>query len=113
MKGQWKPYSNRIGQTTMYIAGRQLDMNQPLHSGNIEHHGDYTTDRESAHILCVKLNCQTEPEIKTITLHCKNCKSIDAIHSEHTEESYLKETTTCHKCHDKAIVESGLKMFNK
>ena len=60
LKGSWKVFSQVIGDTRKFIAGRQIDMSKPLHAGNIETYGDYTTDRESIHILCVKLNCRTE-----------------------------------------------------
>lgn len=32
-KGKWKPYCQFFGDTKVYIAGRILDMSQPLHGG--------------------------------------------------------------------------------
>ncbi len=58
MKGTWKPYSNIICDQKMYIAGRQLDMSQPLHGGNIEYHGHYTEDSVAVEKLCAELNAQ-------------------------------------------------------
>jgi hypothetical protein len=55
-KGEWKAYSQWIGDTYMYIAGRQKDMSQPLHGGNIEYVGEYEESKENIVALCKKLN---------------------------------------------------------
>jgi len=56
MKGRWKAYSQVIGDSRLYIAGRQLDLSQPVHGGNIEYSGDYSEDRDAVNELCNKLN---------------------------------------------------------
>ncbi|MDI6720399.1 MAG: hypothetical protein QMD46_12385 [Methanomicrobiales archaeon] len=45
MPGPWRVLSQVIGDQRMYIAGRQLDPAKPLHGGNVEYSGEYTTDR--------------------------------------------------------------------
>ena len=47
-KGKWKVFSDRINGYKCFIVGRQLDENKPLHSGNVEYHGGYTTNRLEA-----------------------------------------------------------------
>lgn len=54
--GKWTVFSNYIAGEIMYIVGRRLDMNEPLHSGNVEYFGGYTTDAAEADRLCRELN---------------------------------------------------------
>jgi len=56
MTGQWRVLSQIIDGQRRYIAGRQLDPTQPLHGGNVEYAGGYTTDRELIEILVADLN---------------------------------------------------------
>lgn len=56
MKGRWKAYSQYIGDTKKYIAGRQLDMSRPLHGGNIEYSGGYEENKGTVVSLCEELN---------------------------------------------------------
>ena len=56
MKGIWKPMSNLIDGKLMYIPYRKQNNLEPLHGGNIEQAGEYTTDRESVVRLCDALN---------------------------------------------------------
>jgi len=56
VKGKWKPYSQVIGEERMYIAGRQLNMDKPLHGGNVEYSGTYTGNRKAVEALCESLN---------------------------------------------------------
>jgi hypothetical protein len=56
MKSEWKPYSNVINGEKMYIAGRQLDADSPLHSGNVEFCGQYEKDRDAVLARCEGLN---------------------------------------------------------
>jgi len=56
MKGKWKPYNRMIGDTRMYAAGRQLNMDEPLHGGNVEYSGTYTENREAVEVICEMLN---------------------------------------------------------
>lgn len=46
-KGIWKVFKQVIAGEKQYIVGRQIDMTKPLHSGNIEYFGEYTTCRSS------------------------------------------------------------------
>jgi hypothetical protein len=55
-KGEWKPYGNVINGKKMYIAGRQLDLSQPLHSGNVEHCGQYSENFKEVQERCDGLN---------------------------------------------------------
>lgn len=47
-RGKWKVFSNYINGFKHYIVGRQLDESKPLHGGNVEYHGGYTTNKEEA-----------------------------------------------------------------
>jgi len=58
MSGPWRVLSQYIGDRKMYIAGRQLDPTIPMHGGNVEYAGEYTTDRERVAILVADLNAQ-------------------------------------------------------
>ena len=40
----WRVFSQVIGGKKMYIVGRQLDPNKPLHGGNVEFRGGYIED---------------------------------------------------------------------
>lgn len=60
MQGKWKAYSQYIGDTYMYIAGRQKDMSKPLHGGNIEYKGQYEESEEKVTALCETLNCEDD-----------------------------------------------------
>ncbi len=55
-KGVWQVFSQTINGEKQYIVGRQIDMSQPLHGGNVEFCGDYTTDRESCEKTADYLN---------------------------------------------------------
>lgn len=57
---KWKVYSNFINGEKHYIVGRRLSLDEPLHSGNVEYSGGYTTDRAEAENLADKLNSETE-----------------------------------------------------
>ena len=54
--GRWTVFPNYLAGEIMYIVGRRLDMNEPLHSGNAEYFGGYTTDAAEADRLCRELN---------------------------------------------------------
>ena len=58
--GKWTVFSNYIAGEIMYIVGRRLDMNEPLHSGNVEYFGGYTTDAAEADRICRELNEKEE-----------------------------------------------------
>jgi len=47
--GEWRLFGQPIGTNGewLYIVGRQRDMGQPLHSGNIEYRGEYTNETEA------------------------------------------------------------------
>ncbi len=56
MKSEWRIQSNPIGGEKYYIAYRVKDTTQPIHSGNIEHYGEYTTKRAEVEALVERLN---------------------------------------------------------
>ena len=58
--GKWKVFSNYIAGEMMYIVGRRLNMDEPLHSGNIEYFGGYTTNENEADRICRELNEKEE-----------------------------------------------------
>ena len=57
-KSKWKVQSNTIGGKYLYIAYRVIDMSKPVHSGNIEHHGEYTENKEEVQKLVDELNAK-------------------------------------------------------
>lgn len=61
-KGTWKVQSNVINGETMYIPYRLRDTSGIMHSGNIEHYGEYTKDRKEAQAMVDRLNNGTEAE---------------------------------------------------
>ena len=56
MPGKWEVMSNWVGSEKMYIVGRRKDESKPLHSGNVEYRGSYTTDRTGCVELARELN---------------------------------------------------------
>lgn len=56
MKSEWFVQSNPIGGEYHYIASRIRNKGKVVHSGNIEHYGEYQTDREPVQELVNKLN---------------------------------------------------------
>lgn len=57
MKSEWYVQNNYVaGKGHLYIACRVRNTNQVIHSGNIEHYGEYTEDREAAQEIVDKLN---------------------------------------------------------
>lgn len=56
MKSEWRVQSNPVGGEMLYIAMRIRDTSKVVHSGNIEHYGEYTTNREEAEEMVRKLN---------------------------------------------------------
>lgn len=52
-KSKWK-----IGVTKQYIAYRVLDVDEPVHSGNIEHYGEYSENPEEIQKLVDELNAR-------------------------------------------------------
>lgn len=56
-KSEWKVQCNYIaGVGRSYIAMRVLDTSQTVHSGNVEHYGEYSEDREEIQRLVERLN---------------------------------------------------------
>ena len=56
-KSKWAVQSNYIaGVGTRYIAMRQLDTDQPLHSGNVEYYGQYSVDKQAVALIAELLN---------------------------------------------------------
>lgn len=56
MKGQWKVTSNIICGEKMYGVYRQLDIEEPDHSGNREFYCGYMAKKEWAENLAEELN---------------------------------------------------------
>ena len=54
----WGCLSQVIDGKKMYIVGRQLDLNKPLHGGNVEYRGGYTEDRAAVENLVAELNSE-------------------------------------------------------
>ena len=54
--GPWRIMSQEINGRKMYIAGRQLDMDVPLHGGNVKYYGAYSDIRGSVEALVAELN---------------------------------------------------------
>lgn len=70
-KGKWCAMANVIGGKMKYIAGRILDEDEPLHSGNIEHFGEYTEDEATVCEIAEALNkaeeAKANPRVKNDT----------------------------------------------
>mgnify|MGYP003256729327 CR=1 FL=1 len=56
MKEKWKIFSNYINGEKLYRVGRRENPAEPLHSGNVEYFGEYTTNRTEAEETANKLN---------------------------------------------------------
>jgi len=56
MAGPWRILSQEINGRMMYIAGRQKDLSEPLHSGNVEYHGMYSDNYDRVEVLVADLN---------------------------------------------------------
>jgi len=56
MAGSWRVLSQVLGDRRVYIAGRQIDPEQPLHGGNVEYSGVYLEDRDEVVKLVEGLN---------------------------------------------------------
>jgi hypothetical protein len=56
--GKWMVLSQVIGGSYKYIVGRQLDMGEPLHGGNVEYAPDmlYAESRLEAEEIAYALN---------------------------------------------------------
>ena len=55
-KGIWKVQCNVINGERMYIPYRVRNTDEVVHSGNIEHYGEYTSDKAEAQALVDELN---------------------------------------------------------
>ena len=56
----WRVFSQVIEDRRIYIAGRLRDPTQPLHGGNVEYSGEYTTDRDAVEARVAELNATLE-----------------------------------------------------
>ena len=54
--GPWRIMCQIIDGRRMYIVGRQLDLDQPLHGGNVEYSGEYLEDRGAVEMQVAELN---------------------------------------------------------
>lgn len=62
MAGPWRILSQEINGRMMYIAGRQKDLSEPLHSGNVEYHGMYSDNYDRVEALVAELNARGDAE---------------------------------------------------
>lgn len=60
MKSEWKVMSNWFANEERYIVYRILNVDELVHSGNIETYGKYTVYRSEAQALANKLNQEGE-----------------------------------------------------
>lgn len=58
MAAPWRVFSQVIDSRRMFIVGRPRDPTQPLHGGNVEYSGGYTTDRDAVEETVSNLNAQ-------------------------------------------------------
>lgn len=58
MKSEWRVQCNIVAGERTYIPYRILDVDKIVHSGNIEHYGQYTKNREEAQAIVDELNNQ-------------------------------------------------------
>jgi hypothetical protein len=52
----WRVFSNPINGKNMFIVGRVIDPSKPVHSGNVEYHGEYVESRFDAYETAMALN---------------------------------------------------------
>ena len=57
MKGKWFVMKNPMAG---YIVARMKDLNETMHSGNLEYHGEYSDDKEKCQIIADELNGKEE-----------------------------------------------------
>lgn len=92
MIGEWKVYNQVIGAERAYIAGRQLDMSEPLHGGNVEYRGSYERNRTQVQRLCDKLN-RIESIDNILDMYGKSATRKDI--KEQTNVYLVKELLQC------------------
>jgi len=56
MTGPWQIMSQVINDRKMYIAGRQKDVSEPLHGGNVEYYGMYSDNHDAVEQRVAELN---------------------------------------------------------
>ena len=64
MPGSWKVFSQVLGGVRQFIVGRQLDINKPLHGGNVEYAPGmgYTENKQEALEKARELNAANHSE---------------------------------------------------
>ena len=62
MPGQWRVLSQFLGDRRVYIAGRQINLTQPLHGGNVEFFGMYSDNHDRAEQTVAELNARGDAE---------------------------------------------------
>ena len=55
MKGKWKVIYNPMGG---YIVARVRDIDNPVHSGNLEYYGEYSDNKAELQAIADKLNSE-------------------------------------------------------
>ena len=73
-KGEWKVFSQVLGSERKYIVGRQLNMSELLHGGNVEYVQGmcYTASESAAESICKTLN-----EGNHVLPQCSKCSGIN------------------------------------
>lgn len=56
MSGKWRVFSQYAGAEKIYIVGRVRDTSKPLHGGNVEYSGGYTSNESEAEELAAAMN---------------------------------------------------------
>ncbi len=61
MKSEWYVSCMKFNGTYEYIAQRTRDTSKPVHGGNVDRYGNYTTDRKTVERLVAELNERENP----------------------------------------------------
>lgn len=56
MKSEWYVQRNPVAGQDLFIACRVRDISKTVHSGNLEHYGQYSEDRQQVQEIVDKLN---------------------------------------------------------
>lgn len=92
MTGEWKTYSQTLDGRRVYIAGRQLNVSEPLHIENVEYRGSYEEDKNQVQILCDKLN-RIESLNRILDMYWESATRGDM--KEQTNVYLIKELLQC------------------
>ena len=73
--GEWKVIGNFFDGQRQFIAGRLIDKDEVQHSGNLELHGNYSTDEKEVEKTVAKLNA-LEREARQFAYFKENSTSV-------------------------------------